>query len=331
MAIRVACSHCGSREAFDEADAGRTLACNRCGESVRVPDDDAGVHEGAPPSKRRGGYDDDDDRRSRDRDRDRDRMRRRRDVPPSNTNTVILISVAAMVLLMCLGGAASSFVFFLFAEEQEIAIQPMEPMPDIVFERPDDDLKVPIGFEAPRPFDHLPDGKAHADREERIVNGDFEQGRVGFRTQYTFSPGNLRPELAYDIVQRPTEAHADAAAFGDHTTGKGNMLMVNGGQAINHVVWGQTTTVRPGGEYTFTLWVASWTPISPAQLDVRVNGKSIGQVAASPNPGQWNQLRVVWNAGDNRSANIEIFDLNQAFSGNDFAIDDVSLRGPAPE
>ncbi len=35
-----------------------------------------------------------------------------------------------------------------------------------------------------------------------------------------------------------------------------------------------------------------------------------------------------WNSGMDETAQIEIFNLNSDISGNDFAIDDISLRGP---
>jgi len=184
-----------------------------------------------------------------------------------------------------------------------------------------------------KPLNIQPDANAKAAAEplERIRNGDFEQGHKGFRTQYQYSPLNLRPELAYDIVRIPLDANGEAAKFGDHTTGKGNMLAVNGGQAIDQLVWGQTTEVTPGADYAFTMWVASWTLFTPAQLDVRINGKSIGQVTALQRTGEWKELRVIWNTGLDKAAAIEIYVVNRAFAGNDFALDDISLRGPAPK
>jgi hypothetical protein len=70
----------------------------------------------------------------------------------------------------------------------------------------------------------LAEDVAAADPEERIRNGDFEQGNRGFRSDYHLEPGNIRPELSYDIVVNPQDAHADAAFFGDHTSGKGRMM-----------------------------------------------------------------------------------------------------------
>jgi hypothetical protein len=167
--------------------------------------------------------------------------------------------------------------------------------------------------------------------DELIRNGDFEQGNKEFGTAYKHSPGNVLDVLTYDVVKDPNTAHRDAASFADHTSGKGYMMVVNGGDAADQALWEQTVEVQPGAEYTFSLWVASWYASSPAELDVHINGKSVGKVVAPEKCGEWKQLKVKWDAGKQSSAKIEIFDLNTQFSGNDFALDDISLQGPSPK
>jgi hypothetical protein len=166
--------------------------------------------------------------------------------------------------------------------------------------------------------------------DERIRNGDFEQGPKGFRTAYNHTPGRVADVLTLCVITNPSRVHSSAATFGDHTTGKGRMLMVNGGDAPDTVVWGQDVEVRPGADYTFRLWVASWYDLAPAELVVRINGESVGRVTAPSRTGEWKELQAKWKAGNDRKATIEIFNLTHGFSGNDFAIDDISLRGPAP-
>jgi hypothetical protein len=167
--------------------------------------------------------------------------------------------------------------------------------------------------------------------DELIRNGDFERGNKEFRTEYKHTPGSVLDALTYDIAKDPNKIHRDAESFGDHTSGKGNMMVVNGGDAADQVVWGQTVDVQPGAEYTFSLWVASWYASSPAEIDVHINGKSIGKVTAPEKCGEWKQLKVKWNSGTDKSARVDVFDLNTAVSGNDFALDDISLQGPAPK
>jgi hypothetical protein len=64
-----------------------------------------------------------------------------------------------------------------------------------------------------------------------LRNGNFEQGNKEFRTAYKHSPGSVPDALTCDVVKDPNTVYRDAASFGDHTSGKGNML-VEGTDAI---------------------------------------------------------------------------------------------------
>jgi hypothetical protein len=166
--------------------------------------------------------------------------------------------------------------------------------------------------------------------DELIRNGNFEHGAQDFRTAYRHSPGNVGDPGTYDVLKDPRAAHDSAAPFGDHTSGKGYLLMVNGATAAGAVVWEQSVDVVPGFEYTFSLWVASWYAGSPARLDIRINGESIGKVTAPGECGRWKEFRAKWYSSAEPKTVIQVINLNTDFSGNDFAIDDISLQGPAP-
>lgn len=166
--------------------------------------------------------------------------------------------------------------------------------------------------------------------QERIRNGNFEAGNTDFHSDYLHNPAHIRDDHTFAVVSSPRRVHDSAAEFSDHTTGKGLMMAANGGPETDRLIWGQTVAVRPGADYVFSLWVASWYPSSPAEIEVRINGKSLGRVVAPVRGGEWKQLSASWNSGTDKSAAIDIFDLNAGFSGNDFALDDISLLGPPP-
>jgi hypothetical protein len=323
--MQITCPACGHQQALVTDESGLPMPCEACGQPIPAPAE-AGIQEGLPPATSRS-------TREERRDSDRENMPRRRDAGSSAGMVIALVVGGVLVLFFILcgvGAIAGGFFAFLGVREERRAVMAEVAVAKAMDAEAKAVAKPDVKVEPKLPI--IPpdrDAKAPADPLERLRNGDFEQGHKGFRTQYGYSPGNVRPELAYDILANPQAAHPDAPPFGDHTNGKGKMLLVNGGHAIDQLVWGQTTDVRPDAEYTFSLWVASWTPISPAQLDVRINGKSIGQVAAPQQVGQWTELTMKWNAGDAKAAAIEIYDINQGFAGNDFALDDISLRGPA--
>jgi hypothetical protein len=173
-------------------------------------------------------------------------------------------------------------------------------------------------------------GNAPAQAVELIVNGDFEAGNSGFTSDYLFSPGNIFPEGTYDILTSPSLSHGLAAAYGDHTSGAGLMMAVNGSVTGGHTVWSQTVAVATGTDYDFSLWISAWFPAAPATLEFFFNGASIGSFGVSSTTGLWENFTDTWSSGAATSLTIAIVDNNTIASGNDFSLDDISLTPVAP-
>jgi len=171
-----------------------------------------------------------------------------------------------------------------------------------------------------------------------ITNGDFENGNESFFTQYTYKvdyQGNTNEiygEGEYAIVDDPNKVHSSATSFGDHTSGVGLMMAVNGSTVSSQeTVWSQQVDIDPNTVYTFSSWFASWHPMSPAELQISINDNTIGVADILPTTGIWSLFATTWNSGLNTSANIKIVDLNTIHGGNDFAIDDIRLTSTVPE
>ena len=64
--------------------------------------------------------------------------------------------------------------------------------------------------------------------QELIPNGDFELGNSGFASAYSFSPGDISSAKTYDVLADPQAAYGGATSYGDHTSGQGLMMAVNG-------------------------------------------------------------------------------------------------------
>ena len=156
-----------------------------------------------------------------------------------------------------------------------------------------------------------------------IINGNFSAGNTGFTSAYTYTT-NLWPEATYCVGTNPQTFHSNFSPCGDHTTGNGNMMIVNAAGTPNVVVWQQTVPVVPGANYVFSCWLTSVHASSPAQLQFFVNGVQIGPVfGASATTCQWNMFFNTWFSGTATSAVISIRNQNTSLSGNDFAIDDL--------
>ncbi len=168
-----------------------------------------------------------------------------------------------------------------------------------------------------------------------LINGDFSQGNIGFRSDYTYSATDCTPEGYYSIAETPHSCHPAALAFGDHTTGSGLMMIVNGAVTPDVVAWEETVSVLPGKNYLFRGWVADWAndslPQEAARLMVIINGSTISTVVPDTRDGNWIPFNVQWDSQSSTSAKIQIVDADLASVQNDFALDDLNFAIATPE
>jgi hypothetical protein len=167
-----------------------------------------------------------------------------------------------------------------------------------------------------------------------LSNGDFSQGNAGFISNYSYSPNDCSAGGQIVVVTNPNSCNSAGPSFGDHTTGTGPMLVVNGALEPNVVVWQQTVAVVPGSHYTFQGWSADWSndlfgSPSPANLQVLINGAVVATVAVDPRDGNWTRFTAEWDAQGATQATIQIVDTVIESVGNDFALDDFSFTGTA--
>jgi len=185
---------------------------------------------------------------------------------------------------------------------------------------------------------------------ELVVNGNFEQGNVGFGSDYTYrqdingaqlvpaGQGELYNDSVgggvvngYSITPNGNYVHTNFHGT-DHTNGTGNFMAVNG-HGTQYVVWRQTITVEANKEYYFAAWARSLNNAGPyANLRFRVNGVQVNgnasntlQLGSYPTNG-WDRFYGTWNSNAvSGPILIEIINLENSFSGNDFALDDISF------
>ncbi|HRG18952.1 MAG TPA: lamin tail domain-containing protein, partial [Flavobacterium lutivivi] len=162
-----------------------------------------------------------------------------------------------------------------------------------------------------------------------ISNGNFSNGNVSFDTDYTFfSASNPSgSQRAYGITLNPNTWETGFAACGDHTSGSGLMMVVDGSiyNAGNDLVWAQTVGVGASQNYTLSFWVQTLSVNNPATLRVVINGVTVGTINAPATTCTWLNFSQVWNSGANTIAAIQIFDANVNSNGNDFALDDIAF------
>lgn len=164
-----------------------------------------------------------------------------------------------------------------------------------------------------------------------ITNGDFEQGKTAFGTDYVvgtmscYGAGYLDCEGTYDVINNPQLGHTGFAACKDHTSGGGLMMVLNGAPAFQNV-WCQTVPVMPNMDYILTIWVTSVVASSPPIIQANINGMNVGPpFFSSGSVCAWEKHEVIWNSGSSTSADICFLNENTNTGGNDFAIDDISF------
>src|SRR4030042_782061 len=172
-----------------------------------------------------------------------------------------------------------------------------------------------------------------------IYNGDFELGDTGFYSAYedhTYDPAFNRLDGGARYMVRHTwqEGYPAWPTYGDHTSGSGLMFMANGA-TDQRVAWRQTDIpVVPGRDYPFTYFVSSTNLTALPRIETSINGHVMGTAQAppiGPDPavGTWLPVSYTWNSGTSTTATVELRDLNTAFVGNDFALDDIGLSTPS--
>lgn len=167
---------------------------------------------------------------------------------------------------------------------------------------------------------------AFAPSQNMITNADFEDGNAGFTSSYTFQLPPNTAEAQYLVGPNAQLWNINMQACGDHTTGIGNMLLVNGATTPNESVWCQTVAVQPGRDYAFSTWLQTLNAANPAVLQFSINGVLLGaSFEASQTPCVWTEFYALWNSGTNTTAEICIVNQNVIASGNDFALDDISF------
>jgi gliding motility-associated-like protein len=158
-----------------------------------------------------------------------------------------------------------------------------------------------------------------------IINGNFNAGNSGFTSQYTYANPNTT-EGEYFVGTNPQAWNASLSPCTDHTTGSGNMMLVNGSPTPGVEVWKQTVNITPNTNYTFSTWIQALWPPNPAQLQFSINGNTIGSVITASLPTcTWTQFYTNWNSGTASAAVISIVNKNTQIQGNDFALDDISF------
>ena len=175
--------------------------------------------------------------------------------------------------------------------------------------------------------------KAYAiptDTTNLVQNGDFELGDTIFTSGHISGLGGIiLAEGHYILATSPSLVHTNFPPCDDHTfmNGTGQMMIINGSTSSGTDVWCEAIDqVIPDTYYKLECWTTSAFPISPAQLQFKVNGELIGDVYNGlPEVCHWESFSALWYSDDLTSIDLCIVNHNLESIGNDFVLDDISM------
>jgi len=166
---------------------------------------------------------------------------------------------------------------------------------------------------------------SHAATVDLIVNGDFEAGNTGFSTDLALD--NVFLDAGeYSILTDATTVNGSFDNEGDHTTGSGNMMAINGTTTSGILSWGQTVNVVSGTEYDLSFWMMSLFGSGSTTLGISFDGTTVKTVDNfGAGSGVWTEFTASWVATSTGAIDVQLLELSTGFAGNDYALDDISL------
>ncbi|MBX7242026.1 MAG: HYR domain-containing protein [Bacteroidia bacterium] len=116
----------------------------------------------------------------------------------------------------------------------------------------------------------------------------------------------------------------------DHTSGTGNMMLVDFPVGLSAPIWCSTFTLAPNTDYCFGAYFLNLVPANtgfPSPVfRFEANGQVLAVSSIIPEDEQWHYEGVQFNSSAGGSVTLCIFNDNFGATGFDLAIDDISLR-----
>lgn len=159
-----------------------------------------------------------------------------------------------------------------------------------------------------------------------VTNPGFESGDIGFFTQYLFKP-RLDAWGSYFIGKNPKESLQNwTLSYTDHTSGTGNMMICDGSDVMNTIVYQTPVDIEKGKTYLFSIWVRNVHVNLQGNmplLQFYVEGVPFGSISFPKNRDEWIPFWTEYTATKSGTIMISIKNENTVRDQNDFALDDI--------
>ncbi len=158
----------------------------------------------------------------------------------------------------------------------------------------------------------------------QVVNGSFESGLTGFDTEYLNNQTTIFEEGTYAITDNAEAVNGNYRPCGDHTTGSGQYMAINGDTILDKKLWCTTVNVEEDVEYMFGAWVTNISIFSLADFAFTIDGEQIGGIRTTDQePCEWVEYMDFWLADRTGEVEFCIINKTEEFFRNEIALDDI--------
>ena len=165
-----------------------------------------------------------------------------------------------------------------------------------------------------------------------VVNGDFSGEKTGFSSDYTYVAPNSGVSTTvqeYSVVTNPGTSFVNSFdSYSDHTTGSGQMLFVDGtGSSVDF--WRETLSLAANTTYSFSYYITGADSANLPDVESAVNGTAIDggfEVFGNGGGSNWQLVTDTFTTAGAGNYTIAMADRDSEALGNDFTVDDISLK-----
>lgn len=169
-----------------------------------------------------------------------------------------------------------------------------------------------------------------------VVNGNFEVGDTGFSSDYTYvtpEGNNCWEPGIYTITTSAASCHALWEESGDHTTGDGKFMAINGRTDRISEIWLAEFAVQQDTDYVFEAFVKNlccdYASFPNTNLLFYANDSLLGAIGGGL-AGVWEGIAATWNSGSAEVVRLTALNQSTAFHSNDYGLDDISFTEEQP-
>jgi hypothetical protein len=178
-----------------------------------------------------------------------------------------------------------------------------------------------------------------------VKNGDFEDGPTGFKSDFIYvdiyaDTSSLHYLIRgyYSIIEKTNRN--GYYYYSDPVPNTGKYYIISVDNSGKRRLWYDSITVKPNTTYSFSCILANINLVmienpssayyTPGVMSLKVNGKNICPAKQLSNGHAWTPFKIKYKTGTEETR-IEIAIVNEIWTGNEVALDNIVFKEIPPE